>query len=207
MRIPVKAKYKGYTPALDPFSKEKLVWFKPKPQGNGIPTNLLITAVPIIAARGAFWSFNRKIQADIYDSDFIVYDQLGHNRFISLFVIAAIIGVLGYFWGLFVYDFKKTKKYSKSESIDLYKKAPKYAKEKQERMKQWWWAIPAAALMLGGSFLMLFVGGGSFYSGGLLGLLLYTTSLLVYLAIYSFTVFLSRRYLNRKFNTKPKKTK
>lgn len=219
MRIPVKAQYKGYIPALNPFSKDKLVWFKPTPDtklipdGLGIPANTVTTILTIVAGCWAFWIRNRAVQTRQY-GDLIIYNELGHDKYILLYVIAAIFGVLGYFWALFVYDFKKTKKYSKSESIRLYKKAPLITKDKeyQEELRQarnkWWWAIPLSILMAVAPFLVpLIRSSSSFFAGALFGISLFLTACFVYVGLYYPTLFFARKYMDRRFSVKPKKTK
>lgn len=217
MRIPVKAQYKGYTPALDPFSKEKLVWFKPEsktkknPNGLGLPSSILLISMPFVIGWFSFWSYKRAAETHQHNDEYIIYNELGHDRFIALFVIAIILGVLSYIWGLFSYDFKRIKKYSRSESIKLYKKAPlitkdkEYQKQLQPLKKNWWWAIPASLIMIVIAFLILFDTGSSFFAGYALAVMLYLTLLFVLVILYYPTLFFARKYLDRRFDIKPNK--
>ena len=200
MRIPVKTELNGYTPALDPFSKDKLVWYKTK---KGLPYNLIITGSYSAAIVGSIWSVVVGANQDGYEVN--VYKYLGHDKFILLFIIASIIGVLGYIWALFVYDLNKIKDFPLKESIELYDKTTIYTKDTKERMKQWWWAIPSAAGMTAIVFYILFTASDRVFSGAALGIDFYLTAILVYLALYQPTVYFSRKYLDRKFNIKSRK--
>lgn len=199
MRIPVKSEYKGYTPALDPFSEDKLVWFKRK---YGLPT-IIFVVYSIFMSIGAYFWFWALIPNAGHHDDINVYKELGHDKFVLLFVIAALIGLLGYFWTLFVYDVNETKKYSLDESIDIYKKAPIRTKAEQYNQQQskekLWWAIPGSVLMFGGGFLMFFDDSLDESDVAVFGVYLLLVSMMVYAILYYPTVIRARKYLDRRF--------
>ena len=201
MRIPVKAQLNGYTPAFDPFSKNKIVWYKTKIKG--IPFTIVYGLLFVMAFIGVIWAFSAD---EFYQIN--VYYELGHDTFVLLFKIAAIFGVLGYIWALFVYDLQETKEVSLEESIKLYKQAPlitqdeEYQAQLKLRKNNAWYIIPLSIIAVVYAFTFFFEQSGKGFAGAGLGVYLYLTAILVYVPLYYSTVWISRKYLDHKFGVK-----
>ena len=211
MRIPVKAPYKGYVPTLD-LSTNELVWVKTKRKDVGIPIGFIEGFFSLATIIGLLWAIN--IQAfNAYPGEITVYQALGPAKFISFFIIAFIAGLLCYLYALFMYNFKKIRKTNSEESIIQYKRASYLSKNnnivKQDtkiKLKPAIWICVFLTPILP---LPLFLGdinhGGSVLPGMLLGMLLVITTSATYATLYYTTAYYARKYLDKKFNIKPKK--
>ena len=212
MRIPVKAQLNGYTPALNPFSKDKLVWFKTKNVGK--PFAIVFTSMMIFISICFSWTLSANNKSDNWN-EFNVYKVLGHEKFVFLFFAAAMIGLLGFVWNLFVYDFQRIKNIALKESINLYKKAPMISEDKEymQRLKEsreyfkknGWWAVPFMTSAIVLAFRSLFNDDERAFAGIALSASLLLFAIFVFLIFYWSAIFLSRRYLDKKFNIKSKK--
>ena len=222
MRIPVKASYKGYLPTLDLFTKE-LVWIKTNRKNIGINNIIIWCGAILFMTIGMIWS--KRVDERNYDSSWMqeknlddpnrsgvnVYFELGHNKFVAFFIIAVVAGIILYLSSLFIYNSQKHKIISSKESILMYKKSPLFLEDENFRKQMnikisLKWSVPLTIviLLIGFSSLFLHASSGVF-PGGLFGSLLAAVSYCVYIFLYYITVLISRRYLDRKFNIKPRK--
>lgn len=200
MRIPLKLPYKGYTPALDPFSKDKLIWYK-TPKNTSQLLLRLTTIYVIIFLVVSIW-----LSSNSNNSQTTFLQSLEPNSFFKIFIAAIIVGVIVYIALLFVNDFKEIKTNTLNESIDLYKQGLESIEWQTDlRVYRYGGTISSFLvylLLAIVAFKFLFEQIHRISSRWWFVANILTLIILVVVLLYGYTIFFSRRYIMRRYKIK-----
>lgn len=220
MRIQLKTPYKGYTPAFDSSSKDKLIWYKtPKSEytkDGYSPTapfseSKATLAASILIVFAGIWSRYINQRKPKYEP-IGIYHDLGQTAFIILFSLAIIAGIVCFIISIHLRDKEEVLKVGIDQSIEFYKQAPTNSPLKQKRMIHRLWAVPFAFVSIIFVYWALFQTSDmprtiktTYSEGIILAMALLGTALLVNAILYSTAAILSRQYIKHKFDIKSSK--